>query len=101
LQSFDQRIALSSRLLRRPNLVRRYPLKTLGMLVRRQRGVGHPHRFRRTAAIQFLRNGGNLFALQKMLGHETPGVVRRYVELADSDLEEAHKTASPMDNWNL
>lgn len=76
-----------------------YVLRRLGQ---RADVVGmHPHRFRRAAAIQFLRNGGNLFALQKMLGHETLEMVRRYLELADSDLEEAHKSASPVDNWNL
>jgi len=61
----------------------------------------HPHRFRRTAAIQFLRNGGNIFALQKLLGHETLDMVRIYVELASDDVSIAHQQASPVDGWML
>lgn len=61
----------------------------------------HPHKFRHTAAVQFLRNGGNVLALQKMLGHATLEMVRRYVELSQEDLAAAHKSASPADRWGL
>jgi len=60
----------------------------------------HAHRFRRTAAVQFIRNGGSIFALQKLLGHESLEMVRRYVELASKDVENAFKNSSPVDRWN-
>ena len=61
----------------------------------------HPHRFRHTFAVEFLRNGGNVFELQQALGHEQLTTVQRYVRLAEVDLESAGKRGSPADNWRL
>jgi len=61
----------------------------------------HPHRFRHTFAIQFLRNGGNIFELQALLGHATLDMVQHYARLAEMDLESAAQRSSPADNWRL
>lgn len=61
----------------------------------------HPHRFRHTFAIQFLRNGGNIFELQRILGHAELDTVNIYLQFAEVDIERAQKANSPADNWRL
>ena len=61
----------------------------------------HPHVLRHTFATEFIRNGGNVFALQRALGHTDLAMVRRYVETAQSDVEAAFRRASPADRWRL
>ena len=61
----------------------------------------HPHRFRHTFAVNFLRNGGNAYELQMSLGHSTLEMVKTYLSLAEADLENAHKRASPVEKWRL
>ena len=44
-----------------------------------------PHMLRRTFATQWIRGGGGAFVLQRLLGHTSFEMTRRYVLLAESD----------------
>jgi integrase/recombinase XerD len=56
-----------------------------------------PHTLRHTCATQYIRNGGDPFSLQAILGHSTLEMVRNYVNLANRDVYDAHRRFSPMD----
>ncbi|ADV66144.1 tyrosine-type recombinase/integrase [Deinococcus maricopensis] len=57
-----------------------------------------PHAFRRGFAVEFLRNGGDVFTLQQIMGHSSLDMTRRYVTFLDDDLKAAHLRFSPVDN---
>lgn len=58
-----------------------------------------PYDLRHDAALHFLRNGMNPFALQTIMGHTTLDMTKRYIALAESDIREAHNTASPVNKF--
>jgi len=61
----------------------------------------HAHLCRHTFATRFLTNGGDVFTLQRILGHSTLEMVRHYVNLASNDIIVKHQKCSPLDRLNL
>ena len=57
-----------------------------------------PHRLRHTFAVLYLRNRGDPYTLQYMLGHSDMTVTRMYVKLAAQDVAETYR--SPLDALN-
>jgi len=84
---------------------RAIPRRTIQQLVRRLAATAgivdrcSPHVLRHTFARAFLGNGGDVFSLQRILGHSPASlqVTRRYVRLIDDDLRASHRRASPID----
>lgn len=57
-----------------------------------------PHTLRHTACLMWIRSGGDIFSLQRITGHSSLEVLKGYVNLAQSDVETAHRRHSPVDN---
>lgn len=56
-----------------------------------------PHTFRHTFAKMYIKNGGDIFTLQKILGHTSLEMVRRYVNMFSGEVAAAHKKFSPIE----
>jgi site-specific recombinase XerD len=57
-----------------------------------------PHTLRHTFAVFYVRNGGDSFSLQEILGHSTLEMTKNYVHLARRDISDQHKKFSPMES---
>lgn len=61
------------------------------------KSIPTPHDFRRAFALVMLRNGVDIFALQKLMGHSDLQIPRRYLAQTDQDILNAHMRGSPVD----
>ena len=57
-----------------------------------------PHKLRHTYATWSLRNGANLEYVRRTLGHTDIKTTEIYLHLSNRDIEEAHRTSSPVSN---
>lgn len=81
-----------------PENVTDKPLKqsTVELMMRKmakRAGVeqANPHKFRRTCATMALRRGMPVEQVSKMLGHESLTTTQIYLDLSETELEQAHK----------
>jgi site-specific recombinase XerD len=56
----------------------------------------NPHAFRHAFATAYLRNGGDLHSLQRLLGHASLAIVTTYLSLVTEDLSAKHRQFSPL-----
>ncbi|MGG1644466.1 tyrosine-type recombinase/integrase [Paenibacillus sp. NRS-1782] len=56
-----------------------------------------PHTIRHTGAKMYIMRGGDVFSLQKILGHTSLDVVKLYVSLWGTDVAEKHRRHSPLE----
>ena len=58
-----------------------------------------PHSLRHTFATQYLRCGGAVWALQRILGHSSVSTTEIYLHLLNDDVIRDHRQVSPIREW--
>jgi len=64
----------------------------------KKRGI---HLFRHTFAKLWILNGGDIFRLQKILGHSNLDMVKEYVNIFSTDLQQDFDTFNPLENISV
>ncbi len=59
----------------------------------------HAHICRHTFAVDYLMDDGDIFSLQRILGHTTLDMVEHYLNLSSSQITAQHHKHSPMDKF--
>ena len=72
------------------------------MKYNRKRGVNKTsvHLFRHTFAKKWILNGGDVFRLQKILGHSSMEIVREYVNMFSDDLKRDFDVFNPLEEFS-
>lgn len=85
---------------RAPDRLTYHGLKQLLRRLKDTTGINcHAHSFRRTFAINCLRNGMDIYMLAKLMGHTDIIVLRAYLQITEDDLRAAHRQFGPVDHW--
>lgn len=58
------------------------------------------HLFRHTFAKKWILNGGDIFRLQKLLGHSSLDIVKEYVDMFSCDLMKDFNSFNPLESMN-
>lgn len=79
--------------------ITRDTIKNMFRRLRVQSGVSrlYPHLLRHTFATRYLENGGNIYALQQLLGHSSLDMVKKYLHLSQRRLISDFERFSPID----
>ncbi|GLC32177.1 tyrosine-type recombinase/integrase [Clostridium omnivorum] len=69
----------------------------------RSRGITKTglHRYRHTFAKKWILNNGDIFRLQKILGHSSMDIVREYVEMFTEDLQRDFNIFNPLESLSI
>ena len=57
----------------------------------------HPHRLRYTFAVEFLKNGGNIYVLSKLFDHSSVQVTEIYLNMDRDDIRREYMKHNPVD----